>query len=373
MHVSREGARTMYGPFDARHYALPDNRVSFETDDAALERLYRKAESACGVNRCVLNGKPFLREGGGYGNLWLETQPMGGAMYAARDPETAKELAEELNSANQERQALSQKIFEEAERQLAKQGPPEWSLVLGEEGWHPGVIGIVASRMTEKYHLPSVLLSIDGETAKGSCRSIPPLDLYQALDRCRDHLVQFGGHAQAAGLTIRTAEIPAFREAFARVVAEMLDHKPYEPAAVPDWFVPEDREITPEAVAQLAQMEPFGVKVVLIEPGATRTAWGAITADHLEACTRGTVYEAPAAAEAGMVRKTFAGKMFSDPAVVTRAICRAVQARRPRARYVVAAGSWTMVFWHAILPTRWWDGIVRLLGSPRLARWVEKL
>lgn len=88
MHVSREGARTMYGPFDARHYALPDNRVSFETDDAALERLYRKAESACGVNRCVLNGKPFLREGGGYGNLWLETQPMGGAMYAARDPET---------------------------------------------------------------------------------------------------------------------------------------------------------------------------------------------------------------------------------------------------------------------------------------------
>lgn len=121
------------------------------------------------------------------------------------------------------------------------------------------------------------------------------------------------------------------------------------------------------------EMEPFGVKVVLIEPGATRTAWGAITADHLEACTRGTVYEAPAAAEAGMVRKTFAGKMFSDPAVVTRAIRRAVQARRPRARYVVAAGSWTMVFWHAILPTRWWDGIVRLLGSPRLARWVEKL
>lgn len=180
-------------------------------------------------------------------------------LLTTRDPETAKELAEELNSANQERQALSQKIFEEAERQLAKQGPPEWSLVLGEEGWHPGVIGIVASRMTEKYHLPSVLLSIDGETAKGSCRSIPPLDLYQALDRCRDHLVQFGGHAQAAGLTIRTAEIPAFREAFARVVAEMLDHKPYEPAAVPDWFVPEDREITPEAVAQLAQMEPFGV------------------------------------------------------------------------------------------------------------------
>ena len=71
-----------------------------------------------------------------------------------------------------------------------------------------------------------------------------------------------------------------------------------------------------------------------------------------------------------MVRKTFAGSLFSHPSVVTRAICRAVRSRRPRARYVVAAGSWTMVFWHAVLPTRWWDGVVRLLGSPRLAKLV---
>ncbi len=118
------------------------------------------------------------------------------------------------------------------------------------------------------------------------------------------------------------------------------------------------------------EMAPFGVKVVLIEPGATRTGWGAITADNLEACARGTAYEEPALAEARMVRKTFAGSLFSHPSVVTRAICRAVRSRRPRARYVVAAGSWTMVFWHAVLPTRWWDGVVRLLGSPRLAKLV---
>lgn len=121
------------------------------------------------------------------------------------------------------------------------------------------------------------------------------------------------------------------------------------------------------------EMQPFGVKVVLIEPGATRTGWGAITADNLEASTRGTAYEAPALAEASMMRKTFGTKMFSHPSVVTRAICRAVSARRPRARYVVAAGSWTMVFWHAVLPTRWWDAVVRQLGSRRLARWMEKL
>lgn len=180
-------------------------------------------------------------------------------LLTTEDPARARELASQLNSANQERQALSQKIFEEAEQELARQGAPEWGVVLGREGWHPGVIGIVASRITEKYHLPSILLSVNGDMAKGSCRSIPPLDLYKALDRCREYLEQFGGHAQAAGLTIKTANIDAFRRAFQDVVADMLDHVPYEPAAHPDYFVPEGREVTVEAVQQLARLEPFGV------------------------------------------------------------------------------------------------------------------
>ena len=121
------------------------------------------------------------------------------------------------------------------------------------------------------------------------------------------------------------------------------------------------------------EMKPFGVDVVLIEPGATNTSWGFIAADHLSESSMGTPYEQPALAEAAMMRKVFSRRLFSEPAVVTRAICRAVQARRPRARYVVAAGSWSMVFWHALLPARWWDAIVRLLGSPRLARWVQRL
>lgn len=121
------------------------------------------------------------------------------------------------------------------------------------------------------------------------------------------------------------------------------------------------------------EMKPFGVDVVLIEPGATRTAWGLIAADHLVESSVGTPYEEPALAEASLMRKGFSGKFFSEPAVVTRAICRAVLAKRPRARYRIASGSSTMVFWHAVLPARWWDAAVRLLGSPRLARWAEKL
>ena len=121
------------------------------------------------------------------------------------------------------------------------------------------------------------------------------------------------------------------------------------------------------------ELKPFGVDVVLIEPGATNTSWGTIAADHLEESSVGTPYEQPALAEAAMMRKVFSRRLFSEPAVVTRAICKAVRARRPRTRYVIAAGSSTMVFWHALLPARWWDAIVRLTGSPRLARLVERL
>ena len=121
------------------------------------------------------------------------------------------------------------------------------------------------------------------------------------------------------------------------------------------------------------ELKPFGVDVVLIEPGATNTSWGTIAADHLSESSVGTPYEQPALAEAAMMRKVFSRRLFSEPAVVTRAICKAVRTRRPRTRYVIAAGSSTMVFWHALLPTRWWDAIVRLTGSPRLARWVERL
>ena len=121
------------------------------------------------------------------------------------------------------------------------------------------------------------------------------------------------------------------------------------------------------------EMKPFGVDVVLIEPGMTRTDWGFIAADHLVQSSEGTPYEVPARNEALAMQKGFESRMPSPPSVVTRTIVKAATARRPKARYRVAAGSFTMVFWHAVLPTRWWDAIVRLLGSPRLARWVERL
>ena len=121
------------------------------------------------------------------------------------------------------------------------------------------------------------------------------------------------------------------------------------------------------------EMKPFGVDVVLIEPGMTKTDWGFIAADHLVQSSVGTPYEAPARNEALAMQKGFETRLPSPPSVVTRAILRAATARRPKARYRVAVGSFTIVFWHALLPTRWWDALVRLLGSPRLARIARKL
>ncbi len=189
----------------------------------------------------------------------LDDAMMAVRLLTTRDGEEAQELAQELNEANKERQAISQKIFEEAEALLTEKGLPDWGIVLGKEGWHPGVIGIVASRLTEKYHLPSILLTIDGEKAKGSCRSIPPLDLYQALTKCKDCLTQYGGHAQAAGLTMEAGRIPELEKLFNKVVGDMLHYEAYVPSQVPDYFVPEGEEVTQEQVEDLETLAPFGM------------------------------------------------------------------------------------------------------------------
>ena len=121
------------------------------------------------------------------------------------------------------------------------------------------------------------------------------------------------------------------------------------------------------------EMKPFGVSVVLIEPGPVKTAWGDIAADHLAECVSGTVYEEAGMREAGVMHKGYSLKVLSAPSAVSRAIVRAVTARRPRPRYRPGLGASSLVFWHAVLPTRWWDAIARQLGTPWLSRLASKL
>ena len=120
-----------------------------------------------------------------------------------------------------------------------------------------------------------------------------------------------------------------------------------------------------EALSDALRMElkPFGIDVSMIEPGGIQTNWGIIAADHLAESSKGTPYEAEGLREAETMRKAYSMRLLSKPAVVARAISRAVNSRRPRARYRVGFGAHTLVFLHTILPARWWDDLFRLGGK----------
>ncbi len=140
------------------------------------------------------------------------------------DPGRAAEIAAELERANRERREVELDVLRGAERALADL-PPEAGdaagLVIAGEGWHPGVVGIVASRLAEQVWRPVVLVALDRDGAgRGSGRSVPGFDLLAALDRCAPHLARYGGHRAAAGVELEAGELEAFREAFATACAE---------------------------------------------------------------------------------------------------------------------------------------------------------
>jgi single-stranded-DNA-specific exonuclease len=188
----------------------------------------------------------------------LEHAQLAVELLTTDDPAKAQSIAENLNKENALRQDISRQIFEEACAMLAEQKQIKTAIVLAKEGWHAGVIGIVASRLVDKYNLPTILISIDGKNAKGSCRSIPALDLYDAIRECADDLIQFGGHKQAAGLTLRTARIDAFRQHFTNVVAGKLNPADYEPKLKVDVLLDGSQKLALPILKQLKLLEPFG-------------------------------------------------------------------------------------------------------------------
>jgi single-stranded-DNA-specific exonuclease len=147
-------------------------------------------------------------------------------LLLTEDEGRAAEIANELGRANSERRAREREVdtaAEAARRELPERLREAPGLVLAGEDWHPGVIGIVASRLAERHHRPVVVVSLDGEGGgRGSGRSIPGFDLHAALEACSEHLVSFGGHRAAAGLALRAEDLEAFREAFAAHAAAVL-------------------------------------------------------------------------------------------------------------------------------------------------------
>ncbi|MEX2106639.1 MAG: single-stranded-DNA-specific exonuclease RecJ [Solirubrobacterales bacterium] len=147
-------------------------------------------------------------------------------LLLTEDEARAEQIAAELGRANSERRATEREVdtaAEAARRELPEHLREAPGLVLAGEGWHPGVVGIVASRLVERHHRPVVVVSLDGEgEGRGSGRSIPGFDLLAALEACSEHLIGFGGHRAAAGLTLRGEDLEPFREAFAAHASAVL-------------------------------------------------------------------------------------------------------------------------------------------------------
>jgi single-stranded-DNA-specific exonuclease len=185
------------------------------------------------------------------------------------DPGRAAEIAAELDALNSERRAVERQILWEAEAQVAEFGERP-GYVLAGEGWHPGVIGIVASRIVERHHRPTVLISLGETGGQGSARSIPGFDVLAALHACSEHLERYGGHRAAAGLTLGPGRWEAFRAAFERHAETSLTPELLAPVERVDAVV-SGSELGLRQVEELERLEPTGVgnpSSRLLVPGA---------------------------------------------------------------------------------------------------------
>ncbi|TME73817.1 MAG: single-stranded-DNA-specific exonuclease RecJ [Chloroflexi bacterium] len=177
-------------------------------------------------------------------------------LLLTEDVEEAKILAESLEKKNSERQELTRQVVKGA-RERAEERPEAWATVVADPAWPAGIVGLGASRLVEDYGRPAVVIAIDGEEGKGSCRSISAVHIAEALDECDDLLIKHGGHAMAAGFSIARENIPAFTDRLDEVVRRRLGGV----RPIPSLRV--DAEIEPDALTsrlalELASLEPCG-------------------------------------------------------------------------------------------------------------------
>ena len=197
---------------------------------------------------------PRLNAAGRMGEAELAAE-----LLLTRDPAKADRLARELCGLNRERQVVEQEIFTQAVEEIELLPEDDRSaLVLSSEVWHQGVVGIVASRLSEKYSCPSFMIHLHDGMGKGSCRSYGGFNLFTALESCSDLLVDYGGHELAAGFNIREEDIPAFRQRMNRCVREFCRDEPPVSTLDIDVVLQHPEELNLEELEQLGRLEPYG-------------------------------------------------------------------------------------------------------------------
>ena len=189
------------------------------------------------------------------GRMGHETEALD--IFLSENLEEVQMLSNKLNEYNKIRQETEKSIVEKALTMIEQNKETQKSaIVLGSEGWHHGVIGIVSSKITDLYFKPSILVSFEEGIAKGSGRSVPGFDLHEALCKCSKYLEKYGGHEMAVGLTLKEENFEAFKHAFEEVAKEEKVED-ILPVIYVDGVVTSE-DMKPEFIKQLEQLEPFG-------------------------------------------------------------------------------------------------------------------
>ncbi|MDO9264125.1 MAG: single-stranded-DNA-specific exonuclease RecJ [Desulfosalsimonadaceae bacterium] len=215
----------------------------------------------CGMTKPVIDAEdiafriaPRLNAAGRMDHAYLAVK-----LLCTQDIDEAHAIAKSMHAMNAERQETEQKIFQFIIMYFTHE--PEHldkkAIVLGKPGWHQGVLGIVASRLVEKFYRPVILISFDGDMGKGSGRSIPGINLYDALCRCAEYLDGFGGHPMAAGIKIRKENLTAFQAQFEKTIEDMGTAKDLTPTLSVDCLLDLDM-ISDQLINEIEMLQPFG-------------------------------------------------------------------------------------------------------------------
>ncbi len=192
----------------------------------------------------------------------LSTASKGVHLLITNNEKEAAEIAQELDRENTNRKFKEYQMLETANKKYIKlreeHGGDLSSIVVASENWHPGIVGLVAARLLEKHYLPTIVIAIDGDIARASCRSIRALHMKEALDYFSDYFTQYGGHAAAAGFSIRTKDIDKFREDFDAYVKKNLKEEDFTPVQEIDVFV-HPNKLNLQLADDMEKLEPFGV------------------------------------------------------------------------------------------------------------------
>ncbi len=178
-------------------------------------------------------------------------------LFLTEDENKAHDLASKLGEYNKLRRSIEAQILKEAEQRIGDDGGSEHAIVVSGDGWHPGVLGIVASRLADKYYRPSFVFSLDQDSGKGSARSIESVHLIEMLDRCADSLLAYGGHSKAAGVEIEREEVENFREKINALIKEDLSPQDFIPTISVDALI-DFSNIDMELAEGLEKLKPYG-------------------------------------------------------------------------------------------------------------------